>query len=108
MGIFEKKLCDLSVMEIIEYNYAASVMSKPTMTAQEFCKCSNMPRGKLTSLLRNKLLPDELLVGGYEGRSQRKPLLFITSNVIEWLKLRMVVRHDTAETFYRENFKSIK
>lgn len=84
--LLNKRMADLTVLEVIEFAEVYAACKYPTMTMDEFCKVVNKSKRRVYNLLDNKLLPEELIVGGYESRKQRKSPIFHRNEVIAYLK----------------------
>jgi predicted DNA-binding transcriptional regulator AlpA len=56
------------------------------MDLSEFCEVTGKGQKEVYALLRCQYYPDELIIGGYEGRKRKKKLLFDTQKVLEWMR----------------------
>lgn len=79
-------MADLTVEEMIQFCELYDCVRLPTMDIDQFCRFTGRTKKKVIALLNNRLLPEDLLVYGYEGRRQRITVLFYTDRVIHWLK----------------------
>ena len=84
--ILSKRMADLTVLEVMEFTFLNSLMNSPTMTITEFCKATGKTRRRVNKLLSNRLLPESLIIGGYESRKQNTAVMFDTEEVIKYLK----------------------
>lgn len=84
--LLRKRTADLTVIEMLELSYLTSATRFPTLSLDEFCRASGKSRKHIVRLMANRLLREELIVGGYEGRKQKCPVRFRTDKVIEYLK----------------------
>lgn len=83
--LLKMRTCDMTVAELME---TVSILhqASPTMTLDLYCKIKNQEKEYVYSLLNNKLLPEEIIVGGYEGRKKGKAVMFYTEKVLELIK----------------------
>ena len=86
--IFKKRCADMTVFEVMEFAEMFSIMKHPTLSIDDFCKVFGKPRRRVNLLIRNKIIPEDLLVDGYDYKKlgDRKEPLFITEKVREWIK----------------------
>lgn len=84
--LLNKRMADLTVIEVMEFSYLNMLASKPTIPLNDFCKVIGKDKSRVYKLIKNKLIPEEILVGGFENRTRHTPLLFHTEEVIKWLK----------------------
>ena len=83
--ILDRKVTDLTVFESMKYAYLVSISSKITMSLADFCEATGQDR-KVYSLLKSRYYPEKLLSGGYASLKQRKSPIFITEEVLKWLR----------------------
>ncbi|SDE15590.1 hypothetical protein [Riemerella columbipharyngis] len=76
----------MTTIEMMESAYLIEVSKKITMTLQEFCQVTGWDKRKVYQRIKNKILPEQLIKGGYEYRSQRKQPIFLTKEVLDWIK----------------------
>lgn len=81
-----KRSADLLVIDMLETAYRIERVKKITLTLEEFCRVIGRDRSAIHKLLKNKLLPETLVIGGYENRKQKTKVLFDTEKVLEWLR----------------------
>lgn len=84
--LLNKRMADMTLRDVMEASHLVEIAKSLTLTLDEFCRVVGKPRRRIYSLIDNKLLPEELIVGGYENRKQKTKILFHTNKVIEWLK----------------------
>lgn len=84
--ILTKKVSELTVLEVLEFGYLNYISTNLTITVNDFCRMTNANRKNVTAMLNKKEFPEDILVGGYESRKQRKTVLFHTDRVIDYLK----------------------
>lgn len=84
--LLNKRMADMTLRDVMEASHLVEVSKSITLTLDEFCRITAKPRRRVYSLIDNKILPEELICGGYENRKQKTKLLFHTHKVIEWLK----------------------
>ncbi|MDO4764284.1 MAG: hypothetical protein Q4A00_07900 [Flavobacteriaceae bacterium] len=82
----DKKISDLSVIETLKYAYLVSVCSRITMDLEEFCKTTGKDKRKVYKLLKSRAYPEKIIMGGYESLKQRKSPIFITEEVLNFIK----------------------
>lgn len=80
-----KKVSDLSVLEALKYAYLVSVSTNITMNLEEFCKITGKDKRKVYTLLKNRIFPERIIVGGYENKEKRKSPIFITKEVLNYI-----------------------
>lgn len=84
--LLNKRMADMTLRDVMEASHLVEVSKSITLTLDQFCEIVGKPRRRVYSLIDNKLLPEELICGGYENRKQKTKLLFHTERVIQWLK----------------------
>lgn len=84
--LLKKRCADLTVFEVLEFAEMHCIFKYPTMPLDNFCKVYGKSKRRVLLLLKNKLIPEEIILGGYNYKSERKHILFITERVVEWLK----------------------
>ena len=84
--ILDRKVTDLTVFESMKYAYLVSMSSKITMNLADFCEATGQDRRKVYALLKSRYYPEKLLSGGYASLKQRKSPIFITEEVLKWLR----------------------
>lgn len=84
--LLHKRTADMTVIQVMEAVSLIALSKKITIDLDEFCEVVGKDKSMVYRMLKNKLYPAELLVGGYENRKQKTKLLFHTDRVIEWLK----------------------
>lgn len=80
-----KKISELSVLEGLKYSYLVSICSNITMSLEEFCKVTGKDKRKVYTLLKNRIFPEHIIVGGYENKEKRKSPIFITKEVLNYI-----------------------
>lgn len=101
--ILKKRCADMTVLEMFEFAELLNVVRNPTMTLEEFCKIVQKSKRRVYELLKNRIYPEELIVGGYASMKQRKSPVFDTKQVIEFIRIPI---NKTPE--FKEIFKSNK
>lgn len=81
-----KKITELTVLESVKYAYLVSISSQISLTLDEFCKLTGCDKRKVYQLLKIKYYPEKLIKGGYQSLTQRKSPIFITEEVLNWIK----------------------
>lgn len=81
-----KRSADLLVIDMLEAAYRIERVKKITLSFEEFCRVVGKDRSAIHKLLKNKLLPENVVIGGYENRKQKTKVLFDTEKVLEWLR----------------------
>lgn len=84
--LLHKRTADMTVIQVMEASHLITLANKITIDLEEFCKVVGKDKSMVYRMLKNKIYPSGLLVGGYENRKQKTKLLFHTDKVIEWLK----------------------
>nr|DAS14827.1 MAG TPA: regulatory protein [Caudoviricetes sp.]DAS69103.1 MAG TPA: regulatory protein [Caudoviricetes sp.] len=56
------------------------------MNLADFCEATGQDRRKVYALLKSRYYPEKLLSGGYGSLKQRKSPIFITEEVLKWLR----------------------
>ncbi|KPE51260.1 hypothetical protein [Chryseobacterium indologenes] len=87
--LLRKRTADLLVIDMMEAAYRIERVKKITLTFEEFCRVIGKDRSSIHKLLKNKLLPEGIILGGYENRKQKTKVLFDTEKVLEWLRNQM-------------------
>ncbi|WP_312900180.1 hypothetical protein [Chryseobacterium taichungense] len=77
---------DMTLNELLIAFNRMAMVQKITMSFNEFCEVTGKDPKDVYALLRSRYYPDELLIGGYEGRRRKKKLLFDTEKVLEWMR----------------------
>ncbi|WP_288447917.1 hypothetical protein [uncultured Chryseobacterium sp.] len=77
---------DMTLNELLVAFNRLSMVQKITMDLSEFCEVTGKGQKEVYALLRCQYYPDELIIGGYEGRKRKKKLLFDTQKVLEWMR----------------------
>ncbi|MEG0848471.1 MAG: hypothetical protein RSH24_01315 [Flavobacterium sp.] len=85
--ILKRRMADMTLLEVMEASNLVEISKSLTLSVDELCKVLKKPRRRIYALIDNRILPEELVVGGYESRKQNNKILFHTHKVIEWLKL---------------------
>ncbi len=76
----------MTLRDVMEASHLVEISKSITLDLDQFCKVVGKSRRRVYQLIDNRLLPEYLLIGGYENRKQKNKLMFDTSKVIEWLK----------------------
>lgn len=84
--ILKRRMADMTLLEVMEASNLVEISKSLTLSVDELCKVLKKPRRRIYALIDNRILPEELVVGGYESRKQNNKILFHTHKVIEWLK----------------------
>lgn len=84
--LLNKRMADMTLRDVMEASHLVELAKSISITLDEFCRIIGKPRRRVYSLIDNKLLPEELIIGGYESRKQKTKLMFHTQQVLEWLK----------------------
>ncbi len=84
--LLNKRMADMTLRDVMEASHLVELSKSISLTLDQFCQIIGKPRRRVYSLIDNKLLPEELIIGGYESRKQKTKLMFHTHKVIEWLK----------------------
>lgn len=93
--LLRKRTADLLVIDMMETAYRIERVKKITLTFDEFCRVIGKDRSAIHKLLKNKLLPESIILGGYENRKQKTKVLFDTEKVLEWLRNKMETEFPT-------------
>ncbi|MFP3835346.1 hypothetical protein [Chryseobacterium sp. SIMBA_028] len=93
--LLRKRTADLLVIDMMETAYRIERVKKITLTFEEFCRVIGKDRSSIHKLLKNKLLPESIILGGYENRKQKTKVLFDTERVLEWLRNKMETEFPT-------------
>lgn len=83
----DKKITELTVLESVKYAYLISISTQITLTLDEFCKISGTNKRRVYQLLKIKYYPEKIIKGGYDSLKQRKSPIFITDEVLNWIKI---------------------
>lgn len=83
---FDKKITDLTVIEALKYAYLVSISSRITMNLDEFCKVIGKDKRSVYNYLKNRIYPEEMIMGGYDSMKQRKSPIFITEEVLNFIR----------------------
>lgn len=81
----DKKISDLSIIEGLKYAYLVSICSHITMDLEEFCKTIGKDKRQVYKLLKNRIYPENIIMGGYNSMKQRKRPIFITKEVLNYI-----------------------
>lgn len=84
--ILKRRMADMTLLEVMEASNLVEISKSLTLSVDELCKVLKKPRRRIYALIDHRILPEELVVGGYESRKQNNKILFHTHKVIEWLK----------------------
>ena len=84
--ILNRRCADMTVIEMFEFAELLNVVKHPTMTLEDFCKIVQKSKRRVYELLKNRIYPEDLIIGGYESMKQRKSPIFDTRQVIEYVK----------------------
>lgn len=84
--LLHKRMADMTVIQVMESVNLITLSKKITIDLEEFCEVVGKDKSMVYRMIKNKLYPSSLLVGGYESRKQKTKLLFHTDRVLEWLK----------------------
>jgi hypothetical protein len=84
--LLSKRMDEITVLEALEVSTMLFASKKPTIDVKEFCLITGNTIANLKKYMKEKTLPDHLIIGGYQNRVQKRKLLFDTDKVIEWLK----------------------
>jgi len=84
--LLHKRTADMTVIQVMEAVSLIALSKKITIDLEEFCEVVGKDKSMVYRMLKNKIYPDSLIVGGYDGRKQKSKILFHTDRVIEWLK----------------------
>lgn len=76
----------MTLRDVMEASHLVEISKSITLDLDQFCKVVGKSRRRVYQLIDNRLLPEYLLIGGYENRKQKNKLMFDTSKVLEWLK----------------------
>lgn len=93
--LLRKRTADLLVIDMMETAYRIERVKKITLTFEEFCRVIGKDRSSIHKLLKNKHLPENIILGGYENRKQKTKVLFDTEKVLEWLRNKMETEFPT-------------
>lgn len=84
--IGRKRTADMTLNELLVAFNRIAMVQKITLNLDEFCEVTGKNRKTVYSLLRTQFYPDDLIIGGYEGRRNKRKLLFDTQKVLEWMR----------------------
>jgi len=76
----------LTFLDLLMINQKLVLSQKLTIDKNELSELMGKPVKRINELLKNRILPEKLIVGGYSGRKQRQKTMFYTNDVLEWLK----------------------
>lgn len=76
----------MTVIEVMEATNLIHLARKITLDISEFCEITGHDKSFVYSRIKYRFFPENIIVGGYDGRKQKTKLLFHTDMVIEWLK----------------------
>lgn len=76
------------VVDMLEIAYRVERVKKITLTFQEFCNVIGKDERDVRKIYRNKLLPEQIIIGGYRERKQKEKIMFDTEKVLEWLRTK--------------------
>ena len=76
----------LTFLDLLMINQKLVLSQKLTIDKNELSELMGKPVKRINELLKNRILPEKLIVGGYSGRRQRQKTMFYTNDVLEWLK----------------------
>ena len=77
---------NLSLLDMMLFCQKMALAKKITINKKELSEIMGKPQKRINALLNNKIIPEYLIVGGYEARKQRSSLMFYTKEVLEWMK----------------------
>ncbi|QZO83943.1 hypothetical protein [Riemerella anatipestifer] len=84
--ILHKRIADMTTFEMMESVYLIEKARSITMSIDDFAKTMGVDNRKVYKLLKGKILPEEIIRGGYDSLRQRKSPVFITEEVLKWIK----------------------
>lgn len=84
--LLKKRSADLLVLDMLETAFRIERVKSITLSFNDFCRVIGKDRSSVHKLLKNKLLPENIVLGGYENRKQKTKVLFDTEKVLEWLR----------------------
>ncbi|WIL01307.1 hypothetical protein CRP6_000027 [Riemerella phage vB_RanS_CRP6] len=84
--ILHKRIADMTTFEMMESAYLIEKARSITMSIDDFAKTMGVDNRKVYKLLKGKILPEEIIRGGYDSLRQRKRPVFITEEVLKWIK----------------------
>lgn len=84
--LLHKRTADMTVIQVMEATNLIHLSKKITIDLEEFCEVVGKDKSMVYRMLKNKIYPENLIVGGYGNRKQKSKILFHTDKVIEWLK----------------------
>lgn len=84
--LLKKRMADMTLLDVMEASHLVEISKSITLSLDEFCKVVKKPRRRIYALIDNRLLPENLIIGGYESRKQNNKILFDTKEVLAWLK----------------------
>ncbi|MDY3512734.1 hypothetical protein PG303_05835 [Riemerella anatipestifer] len=84
--ILHKRIADMTTFEMMESAYLIEKARCITMSIDDFAKTMGWDNRKVYKLLRSKILPESIIMGGYDSLGKRKRPVFITEEVLKWIK----------------------
>ncbi|MRM84779.1 hypothetical protein [Riemerella anatipestifer] len=84
--ILHKRIADMTTFEMMESVYLIEKARSITMSIDDFAKTMGWDNRKVYKLLKGKILPEKIIRGGYDSLRQRKRPVFITEEVLKWIK----------------------
>jgi len=84
--LLNRRMADMTLREVMEASQLVEMAKSATIDVEQFCKMSGKTKRRVYQLINNKLIPEELIIGGYESRKQKTKLMFDTEKVLKWLK----------------------
>lgn len=95
--LLRKRNADLLVFENVEAAYRIYRIQTLTLTLRELSRIIGKDYYHLNSLFNNKLLPEEIIVGGYQNRKQKTKILFDTEMVLKWLRNQLETKYNSSK-----------
>lgn len=77
---------NFTLLEFLMISNKLALSKKPTINKKELSEITGKPIKRINALINNKIIPERLIVGGYDARKQRTTMMFFTKEVLEWLK----------------------
>lgn len=84
--ILKVRMADMLLIEVMEASHLIEMAKSATIDIEQFCKISGKTKRRVYKLVNNKLLPEEMIIGGYDNRKRNNKLMFDTEKVLKWLK----------------------
>lgn len=94
--LLRKRSFDLMVVDMLEVAYRIERVKKITLDFPEFCRIIGKDVGTVRKLFKHRLLPENLIIGGYDNRKQKEKILFDTEKVLEWLRQQKETIHSAS------------